>query len=90
MRQTRMSGAMRGSQETKTVSKGTRLRACSLLYKPDKREDAGDRRQRIEKEPTWPLGSCHSSGHPQTSNNFDIQYRLILVGPMFQPKDEAR
>jgi hypothetical protein len=32
MRQTRMSGAMRGSQETKTVSKGTRLRACSLLY----------------------------------------------------------
>jgi len=32
MRQTRMSGAMRGSQETKTVSKGTRIRACSLLY----------------------------------------------------------
>ncbi len=27
-----MSGAMRGSQETKTVPKGTRLRACSLLY----------------------------------------------------------
>ena len=32
MRQTRMSGAMRGSQETKTVPKGIRLRACSLLY----------------------------------------------------------
>ena len=32
MRQTRMSGAMRGSQETKVMPKGPSLRACSLLY----------------------------------------------------------